>query len=65
MTLDCIPFARCMPAYERRDFDSIHETMTISLDRLARAGAEFFVCSDNTVHHALERPGPACSARTT
>ncbi|HVV09209.1 aspartate/glutamate racemase family protein [Amycolatopsis sp.] len=58
VTLDCIPFARCMPAYERGDYDAIRETMAVSLGRLARAGADFFVCPDNTVHQALERPGP-------
>ena len=30
----------------------------MSADRLARAGAEFFICPDNTAHLALERPGP-------
>jgi aspartate racemase len=28
------------------------------VDRLACAGAEFFICPDNTAHLALERPGP-------
>lgn len=57
VTLDCISFARSMSAYERGDLDPIRETMEVSLDRLARAGADFFVCPDNTVHQALERPG--------
>ncbi|GAB2952830.1 aspartate/glutamate racemase family protein [Nonomuraea fastidiosa] len=57
VTLDCISFARCMPAYDRGDFDEIRATMEVSLDRLAEAGADFFVCPDNTVHQALERPG--------
>jgi aspartate racemase len=29
----------------------------VSVRRLARAGADFFVCPDNTAHMALERPG--------
>lgn len=57
VTLDCISFARCLPAYERDDLDPIRATMEVSLDRLAKAGADFFVCPDNTVHQALERPG--------
>jgi aspartate racemase len=28
------------------------------VDRLARAGADFFACPDNTAHMALERSGP-------
>jgi aspartate racemase len=29
----------------------------VSVDRLARAGADFFICPDNTAHLALERSG--------
>jgi aspartate racemase len=59
VTLDCISFARCLPWYEREDYPAIREVMGISLDRLAGAGADFFVCPDNTVHRALEADGPA------
>ena len=58
VTLDCVSFARCMPAYDRGDYDAVREVMAVSLRRLADAGADFFVCPDNTVHLALERPGP-------
>jgi aspartate racemase len=58
VTLDCISFARCLPAYERGDYDAARDVMMASLGRLADAGADFFVCPDNTVHLALERPGP-------
>jgi aspartate racemase len=47
-----------MPAWEAGDYDSIRATLSVSADRLARAGAEFFICPDNTAHLALERPGP-------
>ena len=57
VTLDCISFARSLPAYERGDFGPIRATMEVSLNRLASTGADFFVCPDNTVHQALERPG--------
>jgi aspartate racemase len=59
VTLDCISFARCMPAYERGDYAAVRDVMAVSLGRLAAAGADFFVCPDNTVHLALEHPGPA------
>lgn len=58
VTLDCISFARCMPAYDRGDYAAIRDVMLLSLQRLADAGAEFFVCADNTVHLALEEDGP-------
>ncbi len=58
VTLDCISFARCMPAYDSGDYASVRAVMETSLSRLAAAGADFFVCPDNTVHLALEQPGP-------
>jgi aspartate racemase len=58
VTLDCISFGRSMPAWEAGDHDSVRATLAVSVDRLARAGADFFACPDNTAHLALERPGP-------
>src|ERR1700691_2144427 len=58
LTLDYIAFGPMMPAWEAGDHDSIRATLSVSADRLARAGAEFFICPDNTAHLALERPGP-------
>lgn len=46
-----------MPAYERDDYQAVREVMLTSLNRLAAAGAGFFVCPDNTVHRALEADG--------
>lgn len=57
VTLDCIALARSMPAWDSGDHDAIRATLSESVHRLARAGAEFFVCPDNTAHLALERPG--------
>ena len=58
LTLDYIAFGPMMPAWEAGDYDSIRATLSVSAGRLARAGAEFFICPDNTAHLALERPGP-------
>lgn len=57
VTLDCIALARSMPAYEEGDLNPIRATMSVSVQRLALAGADFFACPDNTVHEALELPG--------
>jgi aspartate racemase len=46
-----------MPAWDEGDHRSIRDTLAVSVDRLARAGADFFVCPDNTAHMALELPG--------
>jgi aspartate racemase len=58
VTLDYIAFGHSMPGWDAGDYDSIRATLSASVDRLARAGAEFFICPDNTAHLALERPGP-------
>jgi aspartate racemase len=57
VTLDCIALARSMPSWDRADYAAIRETLSESLQRLARAGADFFVCPDNTAHIALEQRG--------
>jgi len=57
VTLDCIAPARSMPAWETADYVSIRAIMARSAARLAQAGADFFVCPDNTVHSVLEEPG--------
>jgi aspartate racemase len=59
VTLDCIALARSMPAWDEGDYSSIRATLSASVQRLARAGADFFVCPDNTAHMALEQPGEA------
>lgn len=57
VTLDCISMARSMPAWDSGDHEAIRATLAESVDHLARAGADFFVCPDNTAHMALELPG--------
>jgi aspartate racemase len=57
VTLDCIALARSLPAWERGDLKAVRTTLSVSVDRLARAGADFFACPDNTAHRALEQPG--------
>nr|WP_248628173.1 amino acid racemase [Nonomuraea coxensis] len=47
-----------MPAWDAGDHVTVRATLTTSAQRLARAGADFFACPDNTAHLALEVPGP-------
>jgi aspartate racemase len=58
VTLDCIALARSMPAWDSGEHGPIRDTLAMSIRRLARAGADFFICPDNTAHQALELPGP-------
>jgi amino-acid racemase len=57
VTLDCIALAHSMPAWDEGNYLSIRDTLAMSVRRLAGAGADFFVCPDNTAHLALEQPG--------
>src|SRR5690242_14454418 len=49
--------ARCMPGWQRGDLAEVRAILARSAGRLAKAGADFFVCPDNTAHLALEAPG--------
>jgi aspartate racemase len=57
VTLDCIAFGQSMAAWDAADHLAIRDTLATSVQRLERAGADFFVCPDNTAHLALEQPG--------
>ncbi len=58
LTMDCISFQHAMPAWDAGDYSRVRALLFVSADRLAKAGAQFFVCPDNTAHLALEQPGP-------
>lgn len=47
-----------MPVWDTGDCAAVRVTLAASAQRLVRAGADFFVCPDNTAHLALELPGP-------
>jgi amino-acid racemase len=57
VTMDCIALARSMAAWDDGEYTSIRAILSESVRRLAAAGADFFVCPDNTAHMALEDPG--------
>lgn len=57
VSLDCIAMGRSMPHWDSGEYGPIRSTLAESARRLAAAGADFFVCPDNTAHLALELPG--------
>jgi aspartate racemase len=57
VTLDCIPLAESMPAWEAGDHDGVRSVLARSAGALAAAGATFFACPDNSAHLALEQAG--------
>jgi amino-acid racemase len=58
VTLDCIALARSLPAWQAKNYASVRATLSVSAQRLAAVGADFFACPDNSAHLALEQPGP-------
>jgi aspartate racemase len=45
--------AEYMAPIERGDWGSVGEIMLASAQKLAKIGADFFICPDNTIHQAL------------
>ncbi|HEV2715237.1 MAG TPA: amino acid racemase [Terriglobales bacterium] len=46
--------AQYMKCVERDDWAGVAELMLSSAEKLARAGADFLICPDNTVHQAFD-----------
>jgi aspartate racemase len=46
-------FADYMRAVEQGNWSAVGELMLSSAEKLANAGADFFICPDNTIHQAL------------
>ncbi|HEY0140438.1 MAG TPA: amino acid racemase [Thermoanaerobaculia bacterium] len=47
------PLAEYMQCIGRDDWQGVGELMLSSAEKLARIGAEFLICPDNTIHQAL------------
>ncbi len=57
--MSTISMEEAMPHWESDEFEPIREIFMRQAERLAQAGADFFVLPDNTAHLALELDGPA------
>jgi aspartate racemase len=58
ITLTGVAMHFMMDAYERGDLRAVRTLFEADAAKLAAAGADFFVCPDNTAHIALELDGP-------
>src|SRR5262245_58995945 len=58
ITLSVLPMGPVLPDYHRGDLGAVRAHLARTVARLEAAGCDFFVCSDNTAHLALEEPGP-------
>jgi aspartate racemase len=54
ITLTIRPMAPTIPWWDAMDLDKINASFMRSAERLVAAGADFFVCPDNTAHIALD-----------
>src|SRR5262245_21201474 len=57
ITLSILPMAPVLAAYERGELGAVRAQLARTLARLSSAACDFFVCSDNTAHLALEQVG--------
>jgi aspartate racemase len=54
VTLDSIPLARWLPAFDAGDYEEVARVMLESARLLAGAGADFAICPDNSAHLAWD-----------
>ena len=54
VTMDSIPMARWLPAFDAGDFQGVARIMLESTAVLAAAGADFAICPDNSAHLAWD-----------
>src|SRR5262245_43239344 len=54
ITIDSIPLAAWMPAFDAGDHDALAAIMLDSARLLAEAGCDFLICPDNSAHLAWE-----------
>jgi aspartate racemase len=59
ITLTGVAMHHALPAWEANDLAALRALFMRDADKLAAAGADFFVLPDNTAHIALESPGDA------
>jgi aspartate racemase len=54
ITMDSIPMARWLPAFDAGDYAGVAQFMLASTRLLAAAGADFAICPDNSAHLAWD-----------
>ncbi|MBN8598987.1 MAG: amino acid racemase [Planctomycetes bacterium] len=55
IVLSAVPMALSIPGWEAGDHDAVAQWLLKGIRQVADAGADFFVCPDNTAHLVLER----------
>jgi aspartate racemase len=55
IVMSAVPLAYSMPGWETDDHEAVAEFLSQGVRMVADAGADFYVCPDNTAHIVLER----------
>lgn len=55
IVLSAVPMGLSMPAWQVNDHATVGKFLAEGVQQVADAGADFYVCSDNTAHIALEQ----------
>ncbi len=55
ITMHTYPLHEYMRRIEKEDWDGVADLMSASAEKAARAGADFIICPDNTIHQAYDR----------
>lgn len=58
VTLHTPSLADYVDCLDRQDLQGVADLMLASAHKLARAGADFLICPDNTIHQAMDRVLP-------
>ncbi len=54
VSMHSLPFSDYVDALEKDDWERISELMLISAEKLAKIGADFLICPDNTIHRVFD-----------
>jgi aspartate racemase len=54
ITMNSMPMAKHMPPIRANDWEAVAALMAASAHKVARAGADFAICPDNTYHQAFK-----------
>lgn len=58
IVLSAVPMGLSMPGWESGDHQSVASFLSLGIRQVADAGADFYVCPDNTAHIVLEKIAP-------
>lgn len=55
IVMSAVPMALSMPGWEANDYSAVAKFLAEGVQMVADAGADFYVCPDNTAHIVLEK----------